>query len=627
MHRQWRFPSARESRGRRSRVGSRVGSRTGVLLATAALVLVAIVAITLDWWSPFGLAGEATSVVASAAGMGACLYAAARGAKEARRSWVLFASVLALYAGGDVLWLVYGGATGTPQLLSFADALYLLALVPAVAGLALYPAPRARPGTLGPLISDAAVLGAAALLVSYVLVFDEVVRLGEGRLDVLLLLVYPLTDVLLACMVVVLLLRSVGDARPDLVLIGLAFATYTLADNGYALLTIRGQDILHTLVDLGFTLAPLLLGLGAITSATRPVGARTMQRDLGGLTAPLLPDLSAIAALGFFVVFQHPDGTASWILAAITLTLTGARQLSLTADRQRVRHDLERRITTGNEDFRRLTEAHKRLESMKYEFVSAVSHELRTPLSAIHGALEVLADGDAGPLPARAQEVVELANRGTRRLNRLVDDIIDLERLERGTFSFNPRPEPLAPLLADAVAPLTALARERGIDLALGQVTESAYCDGDRVIQAVVNLVGNALKFTPAGGAITVATTMLDEGVKITVADGGRGIPPDKLASIFERFHQVHSGDDREYAGAGLGLTITKHLVEAQGGRIWVESIIGTGSTFCFTLPHAPARALEVAPEAAPQPRGTVPEADAPGAAQHPMDQAAPRAG
>ena len=561
------------------------------------------------------------STLTAVSGAGACLYAAARGAAETRRSWCLFASVLALYAGADLLWLAYGGAAGTPPILSIADALYLVALVPAVLGLAFYPAPHARSGTLGPLAFDAAVLGAAALLVSYVMVFDEVVRLGESRLDILLLLVYPVTDVLLACMVLLLLLRSVGDARPDLVLIGLTFATYTLADNGYALLTIRGQDSLYTLVDLGYTLAPLMLGLGAALSATRPVGARTMQRDLGGLTAPLLPDLSAIAALGFFVVFQPPGGTASWVLAAITLALTGARQLSLTADRQRVRHDLERRIHSGNEDFRRLTEAHQRLETMKYEFVSAVSHELRTPLSAIHGALEVLADGDAGPLPTRAQDVVDLASRGTRRLNRLVDDIIDLERLEHGSFSFDPRSEELAPLLADAVAPLTAIAHERGTELTLHPVSESAFCDGDRVIQAVVNLVGNALKFTPAGGVITVSTSTLDEGVQVTVTDSGRGIPTDKLASIFERFHQVHSGDDREYAGAGLGLAITKHIVEAQGGRIWVESVVGTGSTFCFTLPHPPASA------AAPQPTDVVPEADTPGTTRQDIGQAAPRAG
>ena len=182
-----------------------------------------------------------------------------------------------------------------------------------------------------------------------------------------------------------------------------------------------------------------------------------------------------------------------------------------------------------------------------------------------------------------------MANRGTGRLARLVDDIIDLDRLERGAFSFDPAPEPLAPLLADAVAPLTGLARERGLELRLSPVTEVALCDGDRVIQAAVNLIGNALKFTPAGGTITVSTTVSDDHVVVSVSDEGRGIPTDQLESIFERFHQVEAGDDRSHTGAGLGLTITRYIVEGQGGRIWAVSTVGVGSTFHFTLPHIPA--------------------------------------
>lgn len=558
------------------------------MLVTAALALgVSCVALVLGWWAPAGLSGSAVSPVAGLSSAVACGFAAVRGPRAARCSWVLFALVLSLYAGGDVLWLVFGGAAGNPPILSLADALYLAALVPAVLGLALYPVARVQKGAWGPLVFDAAVLGVAALLVSYVLVFDEVIRRSESRLDEALLLVYPITDVLLTCLVVLLLLRSVGDARPDLVLIGLFFASYTVADNGYALLTVRGEDSIGTPVDLVYALAPVLLGLAAYDVARRPGRPRrVMQRQLRGLTASLLPDLAAIVAIGLVVTVERPGGSVTWVLAGATLALTGLRQLSLTADRQRVRRDLEARTAAREEEFRELSEAHQELEAMKYEFVSAVSHELRTPLTAIRGALEMLADGDAGVLPGPAVGVVEMAGRGTRRLSRLVDDIIDLERLDRGMFSITTRPEPLAPLLADAVAPLVSLAQEHSVELVLEPVSESALCDGDRVIQVVVNLVGNALKFTPPGGRVTVSTSTSDEGVVVSVADDGRGIPDDQLGSIFERFHQVRASDDREMTGAGLGLTIAQHIVEALGGRLWATSTVGVGSTFWFTLPH-----------------------------------------
>lgn len=555
--------------------------------ATLAVLAVVATVVTLGSWSPWGLSSETLSVFAGVLGAGCCLYAAVLTAGAARRSWCFFALVMMLYAAGDMLWLVFGGAEGTPPILSLADALYLVALVPAILGLVFYPVARRWRGAMGPLVFDVAVLGAAVLLVSHVLVFDEVVRGAGGFVDAFMLLVYPITDALLTCLVVLLLLRSVGDPRPDLVLIGLCFATYTLADNAYALMTVRGQDIAGTVVDLGYIIAPLCLGLAALGAPEHARGTRTMQRHLGGVVAQLLPDLGVFGALALFATLHRSTGSVTWIIAITAVALTGVRQLALTADRQRLRADLERRVASRTEDLRLLTQEHERLEAMKYEFVTAVSHELRTPLTAIRGSLELLADGDAGKLPSAAERVVAMAARGSQRLSRLVDDIIDLERLERGAFSFQPTPQPLAPLLADAVAPLRRLAEDRGVELVLLPTTAAATCDGDRTIQAVVNLVGNALKFSPNGGTVTISAQEDGDEVVIAVADQGRGIPADQLESIFERFHQVEDGDHREHAGAGLGLPITKYIVEGHAGRIWVESAVNVGSTFRFTLPRA----------------------------------------
>jgi PAS domain S-box-containing protein len=237
--------------------------------------------------------------------------------------------------------------------------------------------------------------------------------------------------------------------------------------------------------------------------------------------------------------------------------------------------------------FRDITERHV-VELMKQVFVSSVSHELRTPLTSLRGSLELLADGAAGELPATAHEILAMAQRGSERLSRLVNDIIDIERLEAGSFRITPTPQDIEPLVEATVDSLRALAEKGHVTLVVEQARGHALCDADRVVQALVNLVGNALKFTPPGGVVRINATPDDHEVRFAISDEGRGIPEDELEAIFERFHQVSSVDAREKGGTGLGLTITKSIVERHGGHIWVESEVGVGSTFWFTLPLAP---------------------------------------
>jgi PAS domain S-box-containing protein len=228
------------------------------------------------------------------------------------------------------------------------------------------------------------------------------------------------------------------------------------------------------------------------------------------------------------------------------------------------------------------------LDEMKRQFVSAVSHELRTPLTAIRGSLELLADGDAGQLPPQAQHVVDVASRGTERLSRLVNDIIDIERLEAGSFGVRPRPEDVAPLLDEAADALLSLADERNVRIVIDEASGSALCDADRVVQALVNLIGNALKFTRRGGTVRISAAPHEHEILVSVSDEGRGISEKDQELIFERFHQVRPSDSRKLGGTGLGLAITKAIVERHGGRIWVDSELGVGSTFRFTLPQIP---------------------------------------
>lgn len=557
-------------------------------LAAAAFVVVGLAMAFGPWdLGPWWVNVDNLSLLAQLWAVLCCGLAASRSQGRMRVSWTLFGVMISLYLGGDILWLAFGGASGAPPILSVADLLYLVGLVPGAVGLIAYPVTRGLRSTLGPVLLDAGVLGFSALLASQVFVFDEVISQSGSSRDAFMLLVYPVTDVLLACLVLLVLLRSVGEARVDVVLLGLTFALYAFADNGYALSVARNGTYADTLVGVVYVVAPLCLALGALTIGAFTTSERMLRRHLSGIWAPLLPDLTALLALGVSVVFWLEDTTVG-VMAGTVLTLTAVRQLVGTRQAQRWRLELEQRVQERTEEVALITERHRQLEKLKYSFVTAVSHELRTPLTAIHGSLEMLDEGDAGNLPPQAQRVVTVAARGTRRLARLVDDIIDLERLQSGEFGVDPQPQELADLFADAAESLTGLARAAGLELVVGDIEAQALCDNDRIQQALVNLIGNAAKFTPPGGRITLDASIVGDEVEITVSDEGRGIPPDQLDAVFERFHQVEASDDQAKGGTGLGLTITQHIVEAHGGRIWVDSRLGSGTTFHFTLPLVP---------------------------------------
>ncbi|WP_123392289.1 PAS domain-containing sensor histidine kinase [Nocardioides aurantiacus] len=229
------------------------------------------------------------------------------------------------------------------------------------------------------------------------------------------------------------------------------------------------------------------------------------------------------------------------------------------------------------------------VEQVKRQFVSTVSHELRTPLTSVRGVLEMFVDGDAGELTPDGHSLVANASRGVERLSRLVDDIIDAEKLATGQFRLQRSRIPLARVLHDTVTALQPLAAGAHVRIEVGEVGPAqVWGDADRIEQALVNLIGNAVKFSPEGGAVEVEVRTERDAVLVTVRDHGPGLPDDQLEHVFERFHQVTTGEATDRGGTGLGLTITRSIVQQHGGRIWVESTLGEGAVFSFTLPVAP---------------------------------------
>jgi PAS domain S-box-containing protein len=230
------------------------------------------------------------------------------------------------------------------------------------------------------------------------------------------------------------------------------------------------------------------------------------------------------------------------------------------------------------------------LERLKAEFISVVSHELRTPITSIQGALNLLTEGLVPIDSSRGHEVLDIAASGADRLVNIVNDILDLERLESGKLTLIIAPCSAADLMEKAASLMQILADQAGITLKTAPQPIELRGDGDRLIQVMTNLLSNAIKFSPKGSTVwfRVEQDPASDNLKFWVQDEGRGIPPEQLERIFERFHQVNASDSRQKGGTGLGLPICRSIVQQHGGTIWAKSVMGQGSRFCFTIPVKP---------------------------------------
>src|SRR5258706_5267155 len=236
--------------------------------------------------------------------------------------------------------------------------------------------------------------------------------------------------------------------------------------------------------------------------------------------------------------------------------------------------------------FRDVTER-RAIERLKGEFVSTVSHELRTPLTSIRGALGLLSSGLLGSIAEKGQRMLEMAVTNTDRLVRLINDILDLERIESGKVELTRGTVDAQAVMDQAREGLQSIADQASIRIVSEPVAGSLWGDSDRIIQTLTNLIGNAIKFSPANTTVTLSGTAGADNFTFCVADQGRGVPDDKLGSIFERFSQVDASDSRNKGGSGLGLAICQSIVTAHGGRIWAEKNDPAGTRLQFTIPLA----------------------------------------
>ncbi|MCP9461539.1 MAG: HAMP domain-containing histidine kinase [Nitrospira sp.] len=256
---------------------------------------------------------------------------------------------------------------------------------------------------------------------------------------------------------------------------------------------------------------------------------------------------------------------------------------------EQLNETLEQRVRQRTSELQAANEKLKELDRLKSTFVSVVSHELRTPMTSIKGYVENLLDGLAGALTEKQARSLERVKHNIDRLTRMINELLDLSKIEAGRLELHLAPIDIVDIVEDVVENYRATARQKSILLraVLHAPLPMVRADTDKLHRVLINLVHNAIKFTPEGGEILVEVgTQGDDFVEVTVIDSGNGIPPDELDKIFDKFYWSKS-TPIEARGAGLGLAIAKNLIELHGGSVRVESVLGKGSRFSFTVPMA----------------------------------------
>jgi signal transduction histidine kinase/DNA-binding response OmpR family regulator len=383
----------------------------------------------------------------------------------------------------------------------------------------------------------------------------------------------------------------IGYALVDLAVVGLLLRTFFLHGRGQvaqgvlaagiSLLVVSNETYAASLLvasltelrvyDLLFMLSWTLIAAGALHPSLRnlvnPGGAR--QHALSGgrlafLGAMVVLPL-AVIVLEILVVgrLDVPARLGLYSVGTVMSLLVLARMRGLLVDISRNRE----------------------MQRLKNQFTSVVSHELRTPLTSIRGSLGLMAGGALGEMPPQAQRMLGIAVTNTDRLIRLINDILDLERVEAGEVAMEMRRVAAGDVVREAVRELEGMGRTAGVTLQAEADGVIVCGDRDRLIQTLTNLIGNAIKFSERDGLVRVTVESSGETATFRVEDQGRGIPPEKLDTIFQAFEQVDASDSREKGGTGLGLAISRMIVARHRGQIWAESVPGQGSTFAFTIP------------------------------------------
>lgn len=251
--------------------------------------------------------------------------------------------------------------------------------------------------------------------------------------------------------------------------------------------------------------------------------------------------------------------------------------------------ELERKVEQRTSELTSVLNEVKAINKRKTDFISSVSHELRTPLTSIKGYASILLAGKLGEIPPEIRDRLDKINRHSDELVHMVNDLLDIARIESGKTVMKKELLDLKAVVEGVFDLLGVQLKEKRINFkyTIDDKAKTVFADHNQVSRIFINLIGNAIKFTPADGTISVTTRDAGANVQVEINDTGCGMPADALGKLFQEFYRVDNAINQEVKGTGLGLSLVKHIVEAHGGKIWVDSKLGSGSTFSYTLPKA----------------------------------------
>jgi len=482
--------------------------------------------------------------------------------------WQLLAAGYGVLTIGNWLWYPHVLWTGTMLAYpSITDALFLssyaLLLVGLVVLLRSRSAGRDRAGLL-----DAAIIASGLGVLAWVYLIQPQLQVSNlslaGRAATI---AYPLLDLVLIG-ILARMAFAPGVRTAAFWLLSLGLLAQLAGDVIYAVTVLNGTFTFESAVLPVYALSWAFVGAAALHPSMTTLSDPARRHDERGERWRLLPLALAALTPSAVGILESVNGRTVNVpvvsgVSAVLFVLVLARVAGLMED---------------------ITRYH-RVEKLRNQFVSLVSHELRTPLTSIRGALGLVASGRLGPLPDDSQEMLDIALRNTERLGRLLDDVLDLEQMESGRLTMAKQPCGARGLVDQAATGMRPMAAQATVRLQAAGPDTTVVADPGRVVQALANLLGNAIKFSPPGATVWVSAEPRRGEVLIRVKDQGRGIPPDTLEVIFGRFRQVDSSDARDKGGSGLGLAICRSIIEQHDGRIWVQSTLEEGSTFSFTLP------------------------------------------
>ena len=502
---------------------------------------------------------------------------------ERRIAWILLGAACIAWGLGNAAWsyLELWAQRGVPiaersiPFPSVADLGYVLLLPLAAGALLVMVIGSTQATTRLRTFLDGLLIAASVLFAAWVLFLRPIVAFagGEGGLGGLLSLAYPVGDLVLLSLLVLVASRVPPAVQRTLAWLGAALVSLTIADIGFWYLIANDQYATGQWSDVGWALGFLLIGYAAI----RPIPyIAPHQAPRPGLALSALPLAPFVVSTGLAMVYQVQEGALSPFLfwnAIVVVSTLAVRQFVMVYENLQLRRETEA-------SYERLQDA----EALRTRLLHTITHDLQNPLSPIQIQLHLL---EKVTLDNATRRRIDLIGRNVEQIKRLTQDLGDVSKLQGGELRLLRADIDLKPVLIDVADSFGPIAQQRGLHLE-ADVVGGLLVLGDaiRLRQVVANLVSNALKFTPSGGTVTLRGRREAGRVVVDVVDTGRGLAPEEAARLFRPFSQVHKPEESPERGSGLGLFISRGLAQAHGGTLTVSSQgLGKGTTFRLDLP------------------------------------------